>query len=77
MRIRLPAQALGQRIQTLEEAFENDGDVTRPVPLREPPGGIWYIDLRVEAPGYGLSAAWTQVNGRRCAVPPKVLTSSS
>ena len=54
MRLRLSAQALGQRIQTLEEALENDGEVTRPVPLREPPDGIWYIDLRVEAPGYGL-----------------------
>lgn len=54
MRIRLSAQGLGQRIATLEEVLENDGNVTRPIPPREPPEGLWYVDLRVEAPGYGL-----------------------
>jgi len=54
MRIRLARHALGQRIATLEEALENDGTVTRPVPPREPPDGIWYVSLHVEAPGYGL-----------------------
>ncbi len=54
MRIRLSTHALGQRIATLEEALESDGNVTRPVPPREPPDGTWYIDVRVEAPGYGL-----------------------
>ena len=54
MRIRLSTHALGQRIATLEEALESDGHVTRPVPGREPPDGIWYLDVQVEAPGYGL-----------------------
>jgi hypothetical protein len=54
MSIRLPTQAVGQRIATLEEALENDGSVTRPILPREPPNGIWYVDLHVEAPGYGL-----------------------
>lgn len=54
MRIRLTAQAVGQRIATLEEAVENDGSVTRPVGPLEPPARLWYVDLRVEAPGYGL-----------------------
>lgn len=54
MRIRLTSQAVGQRIATLEEALENDGNVTRPIPEREPPEGLWYVNLQVEAPGYGL-----------------------
>lgn len=35
-------------------ALESDGSVTRPIPPREPPRGMWYIDNHVEAPGYGL-----------------------
>jgi hypothetical protein len=35
-------------------ALESDGSVTRPIPPREPPRGMWYIDIHVEAPGYGL-----------------------
>ncbi len=54
MRIRLPSQALDQRIATLEEDLENDGSVTRSIAEREPPNGPWYIDLQVEAPGYRL-----------------------
>ena len=34
-------------------ALESDGSVTRPIPPREPPRGMWYIDNHVEAPGYG------------------------
>lgn len=54
MSVRLSTQAVGQRIATLEEALENDGSVTRPIPHREPPDAVWYVDLHVEAPGYGL-----------------------
>ena len=54
MRIRLSAQAIGRRIETVEQALQNDGSVTRPIPPREPPDAIWYVDLHVEAPGYGL-----------------------
>jgi hypothetical protein len=54
MRIRLSAQALEQRIARLEAALQGDGEVTRPVPDREPPDGTWYVDIRVAAPGYGL-----------------------
>lgn len=54
MRIRLSSHALRQRIATLEEALENDGSVSRPAPSHEPPEGLWYVDLQVEAPGYGL-----------------------
>jgi hypothetical protein len=41
-------------IATLKTALQRDGDVTRPVPDREPPDGTWYSDIRVAAPGYGL-----------------------
>ena len=75
MTIRLTSQALGQRIATLEEALENDGSVTRPIPEHEPPEGLWYIDLQVEAPGYGLpqTAAyryqeWWQSSGAEWAL---------
>jgi hypothetical protein len=54
MRIRLSAQALGQRIASLEASLQGDGEVTRPVPDREPPDGFWFVDIRVAAPGYGL-----------------------
>lgn len=54
MRIRRSTQAIHQRIVALEKALEDDGIVSRPIPPREPPEGIWYVDLHVDAPGYGL-----------------------
>ena len=57
MRIRLAAQALGQRFASLEASLRSDGEVTRPIPDREPPDETWYLDIRVAAPGYGLPQA--------------------